>query len=135
MQEDGTVLVDQAQLAGNRCAVIVIAAFDHQSVFDPHHGAIAQFGLLSCGLKIPEAGPQDARVNAGIAELNGGPFTAVADNDVFDFAQAVGECFAPTIVVVFVGVFSGQFFLARDILDVAIIRDDFRAAVRIAHAP
>ncbi len=74
-------------------------------------------------------------MGAGIAKFDGGPFAALADDDVFDLAEAVWKGLAPAVVVGLVGVLTLKFFAARDILEVALLGDNFCAAIRVAHVP
>lgn len=49
------VSVYKTQLPCNGCAIVIVAAFDHQSVFYPHDRAIADFGPFAGRRKIPKA--------------------------------------------------------------------------------
>ena len=127
--------IDQPQLAGNRCAVVVISAFYNHPIFYFHHGTVTNLGLLSGWLEISETGAQDTSVNACIAKLNGCPFSTLANNYVFNLTKTVWESFPPSIIVFLVSLFACQFFLTSNIFKGAILRNNFCTAIRITHAP
>ena len=127
--------VNQTQLAGNRCAVVIVTALNHHSVYNFHNGTVAYLSSFPGWLEISKTGAQNPRVNASIAKLDCRPFSALTDYNVFDFTKAIWESLPPSMVVVLVSLFACQFFLTRNVFKVAILRDDFCAAIRIAHAP